>query len=161
MRGLSLFVAGVVVGIFMMLPGAAQQNNDTGVKLNHFGISVKNFDETMNFYTKTMGFHEAFTIRNKDGKPTLSYIQISRDTFLEIAQAGPDRQPGVTHIGLQAADLNATIARLRQAGLKIDDPRTGATHAPLANLNDVDGLRLELVEFTPDSLQKKAVDAWK
>lgn len=161
MRGLALFVAGIVAGIVMMLPSAAQQGGDTGLKLNHFGIFVKNFDETVNFYTKTLGAREAFTFRDKEGKPTLAYLQISRDTFVEIGQANADRPAGVSHIGIQADDVKATVARLRQIGVKIEDPRTGTTKAPLTSVFDPDGVRIELVEFTPESMQRKAVDAWK
>jgi hypothetical protein len=41
--------------------------------------------ESMRFYTQTMGFREAFTIKNAEGKPTLAYLQMTRDTFLELA----------------------------------------------------------------------------
>ena len=44
---------------------------------------------SLNFYTKTMGFPEAFTVRNKEGKPAITYIQISRETFIELAPAAP------------------------------------------------------------------------
>ena len=38
-----------------------------------------------------MGFREAFTIKNPEGKPVLAYLQITRDTFLELAPATADR----------------------------------------------------------------------
>jgi catechol 2,3-dioxygenase-like lactoylglutathione lyase family enzyme len=161
MRGLALFVAGILVGIVMMFPSAAQPGGDTGLKLNHFGISVKNFDETVSFYTRTLGAREAFMFRDKEGKPALAYLQISRDTFVEVAQANADRPAGVSHIGVQTDDIRATVARLRQIGFKVDDPRTGTTKAPLTSVFDPDGVRIELVEFTPESMQRKAVDAWK
>ena len=31
----------------------------------------------------------------------------------------------------------------------------------LANATDLNGVRIELAELTPDSLQRKAIDAWK
>ena len=34
-------------------------------------------------------------------------------------------------------------------------------NAILANVTDLNGLRIELAELTPDSLQKKAIDSWK
>jgi hypothetical protein len=80
--GFTLFAAGVVAGVFLMQPGLAQQNQNPGLRLNHVGIYVKDYDESMRFYTQTMGFKEAFTIKDKDGKPTLTYLQLSKDTFL-------------------------------------------------------------------------------
>src|ERR1700681_139390 len=131
-RSATLFAAGIVVGGFLMQPSPAQQdkaqqNKSTGLRLNHVGIYAKDYDESMRFYTKTMGLREAFTIKDKDGKPTLTYLQINKDTFLELAPATGDRKPGLSHVGIWPLDLNATVAALRQRGAKVDDPRTGST----------------------------------
>src|ERR1700721_4611720 len=94
MRGVVIFMAGAAFGIFATQPSASPQEKATGLRLNHFGIYVKDFDESMNFFTKTMGFRVAFSLKDKDGKPTLVYLQINRDTFLELAPAAPDRPAG-------------------------------------------------------------------
>src|SRR5271154_6497807 len=123
----ALFVAGVGVGVFLMQPGRAQSTPVAGLRLNHVGIYVKDYDESMRFYTQTMGFKEAFTIKDKDGKPTLTYLQLSKDTFLELAPATAERPVGLSHIGFWPVDLSGAVAALRQRGVKIDDPRTGST----------------------------------
>ena len=160
-RALTLFAAGIVFGMFMMQPSAAQQEVSKGLRLNHVGMYVKNFDESMNFYTKTMGFREAFSFKDKEGKPTLTYLQINKDTFLELAPATAERPVGLSHVGLWADDLNAEVAALRQQGVKVDDPRTATTKAPLTNVIDPNGIRLELLDIAPGSLQRKAIDGWK
>ncbi len=161
MRGLTLFIAGTVLGIFMTQPSAAPQEKVTGLRLNHFGIYVKDLDESMNFYTKTMGFREAFSVKDKDGKPTIVYLQISRDTFLELAPASADRPVGFSHVGIWADDLKTTVTSLRQQGVKLEDIRTGSTKAPLTNVVDPNGVRREMLEYPPESLQRKAIEAWK
>ena len=162
MRGVAFFIAGLLAGTLLMQPGAAQQlKGDTGLKLNHVGLNVKDFEETVNFYTKTMGFREAFTLRGPDGKPNLSYIQISRDTFLELAPASADRPAGLTHFGLQSDDVNASVKRLRAEGVKIDDPRVSRTNTLLTAVIDPNGVRFEIAQLPPDSLPRKAMDSWK
>ena len=161
MGGFTLFAAGIGVGVFMMQPGAAQQNQTTGLRLNHAGIYAKDYDESMRFYTQTVGLREAFTIKDAAGKPTLSYLQITRDTFLEIAPATAERPAGLSHVGIWPENLNATVAALRQRGVKVDDPRTGATKTTITNAIDPNGVRLELLDFLPDSLPRKAMDNWK
>jgi len=162
MRGSALFVAGIVVGSFMMQPGAAQENSTTGLRLNHVGIAVKNFDESLNFYTKVMGFRVAFRFPSPDGKPTTTYFQINRDTFLEMAPASATLPEGITHIGIESEDIKGTIARLRQIGGTVEDVRvSGPTKALLSNVSDPNGIRLELIELTPESLHKKAELSWK
>ncbi len=157
----TIFAAGIGVGVFLTQPGVAQTNRIPGLRLNHVGIYVKDFDESMRFYTQTMGFSEAFTIRDQNGKPTLAYLQINRDQFLELAPATAERPVGLSHIGIWPEDLNATVAALRQRGVKLDDPRTGATKTSITNATDPNGVRLELLDFLPDSLPRKAIDGWK
>ncbi len=115
----------------------------------------------MRFYTQTMGFREAFTIKDQSGKPTLAYLQITRDTFLELAPATADRPVGLSHIGIWPEDLNATIATLRQRGVKVDDAKTGSTKTSITNVIDPNGVRLEFLDFLPDSLPRQAMDSWK
>jgi catechol 2,3-dioxygenase-like lactoylglutathione lyase family enzyme len=158
---LALFAAGIAVGAFLMLPGRAQTAPASGLRLNHVGIYVKDFDESMRFYTQTMGFREAFTIRNPEGKPVLAYLQITRDTFLELAPATAERPVGLSHIGMWPQDLAASVAALRGHGLQVADPRTGSTKTSITSVTDPNGVRLELVDFLPGSLPKKAIDEWK
>ncbi len=155
--GCGLFAAGMGIGMFLMQPGAAQTAPGSGLRLNHVGIYVKDFDESMRFYTKTMGLREAFTIRDSSGKPTLAYLQVTRDTFIELGQATAERPVGLSHIGLWPLDLNATVATLRSRGLKVNDPRTGSTKTSITNATDPNGVRLELLDFLP----RKAMDDWK
>jgi lactoylglutathione lyase len=159
--GVTLFATGVVVGGFLMQPGAAQQVPNPGLRLNHVGIYAKDFDESMRFYTQVLGFREVFTIKDKDGKPTLAYLQITRDTFLELAPANAQRPAGLSHIGIWPTDLNAAVTTLRERGVKVDDPRTGSTKTSITSVTDPNGVRLELLDFLPGSLPRKAMDDWK
>ena len=158
---LTLFCAGIGVGILLMQPSAAQQNQNPGLRLNHVGIYAKDFDESMRFYTQTMGLKEAFTIKDNAGKPTLAYLQITKDTFLEIAPATAERPVGLSHIGIWPVNLNNAVSTLRQRGVKVDDPRTGATKTSITNVIDPNGVRLELLDFLEGSAPKKAMDDWK
>ena len=159
MRGLALFLMGVLVGILVIQPTAAQQQGDQA--LNHVGISVDNFDEAINFYTETMGFREAFAISAPDGTPRLTYLHINRDTFLEIQPANPNNPAGFTHVGIQVDDLEATVRRLGSEGLEAEQPRSGSTNALLTNVFGPGGARIELVELGPDSLHTEAMRTWE
>ena len=162
LRGITLFVAGIVVGTVLMQPGAAQEKR-TGLRLNHVGIAVRDYDASLNFYTKVMGYRIAFKFPpSPDGKPTTTYFQISKDTFLEMAPASADVPAGVTHMGIETSDIKSTIAQLRAASGTVDDMRvSGPTKALLSNIRDPNGIRMELIELTPDSLHKKAEESWK
>jgi len=160
LRGPGLFIAGTVVGILIMQPAASPQKKMAGLRLNHLGIYVKDLDESKNFYTKKMGFREAFSFKDGAGKPIV-YLQMSRDTFLEMTPADADHPAGVSHAGIWADDVQLTVASLKEQSVKVEDVHLGFTKAPLANLYDPNGVRLELLSYPPESLQRQAIDAWK
>ena len=134
MRGIALFGAGVAAGILMTQGIVAQSGS--ALKLNHVGISVKDFDKELNYYTKTLGFREVFAFKDPDGKPALTYVQLSRDTFLELQPANADRPPGLSHIGVQVDDLKATMSRLESRGVKLEPMRVGRSGASMRGVRD-------------------------
>lgn len=162
LRGLTLFVAGVVAGTVMISPGAAQEGGKEGLRLNHVGIAVKDFAGALNFYTKVMGFRVAYALPSPDGRPTTTFLQINRDTFLEMAPATANLPAGITHIGLLTDDANAAVTQFRQNGATMPDVRSGGgTGSRLSNVMDPEGIRVELVEQPAGSLMRKAMESWK
>ena len=66
MRACMLFVTGLLVGV-MLTSVAAQSSKSPNkglVQVNHIGMNVPNLDEAVAFYTKTMGFPEAFRVND-------------------------------------------------------------------------------------------------
>jgi catechol 2,3-dioxygenase-like lactoylglutathione lyase family enzyme len=161
MRGAALFVGGLLLGA--ALSGVVLAQNSTGPVrgVNHVGINVANYDQALAFYTKTLNIREAYTIRNADGSPRLTYLQLSRDTFIELIPATANQPKGLTHIGIEVDDIDSAVARFRQAGVTVADPGTTPAKARFTRMTDRDGVQLEVMQFGPDSLQRKAIDAWK
>jgi catechol 2,3-dioxygenase-like lactoylglutathione lyase family enzyme len=160
-RSVTLFVAGIVVGTVLMQSAAAQQNRATGHRLNHVGISVTNFEESLKFYTQVMGFKEAYRFPSPDGKPSTTFLQVNRDTFIEMAPAN-GRPAGLTHIGLYSEDAQATVMQFRQAGATVADSRPSENSGSrLSNVTDPNGIRIEINEQPAGSLMRKAMEAWK
>lgn len=159
MRTVTVFVAGILVGVAVQA-GVAQQSRRL-VGLNHVVFNVPNLDEAVKFYTKTFGLKQAFTVSDPVGAPALTYLQISGDSFIELLPATPARPAGFSHFGLQVDDIGAAVPQFRQAGLKVQEPTLSErTHARLAQATDANGNRIELLEFGPESSQRKAMDAW-
>ena len=158
--GIVLFMAGLIVGAVATPVGAQQK---TSLRLNHVQIAVPNLEQSLAFYRDVFGFQVAFRLPTPtDGRPATAFIQINRDTFLEVAQAAPNTAPGITHVGLQTDDLAATVAQVRRAGVTLDDPRpTNGIGSRLATVFDPHGIRLEINEQPPGSVMRKAIDAWK
>ena len=56
--------------------------------------------------------------------------------------------------------MEATSARLKKANVKLAQPRVGRTKATVAEVEVPDGVNVELLQFGPDSMQRKAIDSW-
>jgi catechol 2,3-dioxygenase-like lactoylglutathione lyase family enzyme len=161
MRGVVLFLAGLLVGTIIMKPISAQENKVMGLRINHVGIGVTNMQQTVDFYTKVMGFRVAYNI-GPNGVGGSNFVQVSRDTFIEVAQAGPNAPARITHIGLGTENLNGTVTQLRQNGANPPDARVGGPSGSLlSSIMDPNGIRLELNEQPAGSLMRKAIESWK
>ena len=159
MKSASMFLGGLVVGVLLLQVGVAQDASRRGV--NHIGISTQNYDAALAFYRDTLGAKEAFTIRNPDGTVRITYLQLSRDTFIELLPAAAGQPTGVAHIGIETGDVAASVANLRAKGIPVDDPTVGVSKSHVARIKDPDGVQIEVMQMGPDSLQRQAIDAWK
>lgn len=161
MRSMMLFVAGLTVGLAVQAL-VAQGGSRGVVMMNHVGINVPNIPEAVTYYTQKMGYKEAFRVSDDKGQPTLVYLHISKDTFLELGQANAQRPTGFTHYGLVVNKASDAVKMFRDRGVMVTDVNLSAgTKANLANITDPYMQRIELVEMTPESLHKKAIDTWK
>jgi catechol 2,3-dioxygenase-like lactoylglutathione lyase family enzyme len=159
-RGVFLFGAGIVVGLLVQSALAQSQNRGI-VGLNHVALSVPNLDEAVSYYTKTMGFPEAFRSTDDKGQVTLVYVQISQNTFVELQPANAQRPPGINHFGLHVENMPAAMAMFKQRGANVSDSRVSPTKAILANITDPNGVRIELAELPPESQHRQAMERWK
>jgi catechol 2,3-dioxygenase-like lactoylglutathione lyase family enzyme len=160
MRAVILFAAGLFVGLAIQT-GTAQNANSGVVMMNHVGINVSNIAEAVTYYTQKMGYREAFRINDPKGQARIVYMQISKNTFLELNQATAERPAGFTHYGLHVDSAAQAVARFRENGVKVTDTNVSDTKAILANITDPYMGRIELVEITPESLHYKAIQNWK
>lgn len=163
MRGIALFVAGILVGGIAVHAAVAQSRNQSPnrgvVGLNHVGIIVPDLDKAVEYYTKVMGFPEAFRFVNPQGQVQLVYVQISQNTFVEIQPAN-GRPLGVSHFGLHVENTNAAAAMFKARGANVAETTVSGTKAILSNITDPNGLRMELSELPPESLHRQAMNRW-
>ena len=160
MRGAMLFLAGLFVGLVIEV-GTAQNSNPGVVMMNHVGISVPNVDEAVTYYTQKMGYREAFRVNDDKGQPRLVYMQISKNTFLELQPATSDRPPGLSHFGVVVENMPAATTMFKERGANVSEIRVSPTKAILSNVTDPNGVRMELLELPPESLHFQAMQRWK
>ncbi|NIW25159.1 MAG: hypothetical protein GWN29_11645 [Gammaproteobacteria bacterium] len=155
MRGSIFFVSGAFVAL--LIQTAIAQMNPGVVQLNHVGVAVADMEESIAFYTQTMGYEEAFRVTNDAGEPGLVYLRVSENTFVELTRANDNTPPGLSHFGIQVEGMDSVKAMYESRGAEPGETRRGRTQAVLSDIFDPQGVRIELSEYPPDSLQGQAL----
>uniref|UniRef100_UPI00338DE6F5 methylmalonyl-CoA epimerase n=1 Tax=uncultured Allobacillus sp. TaxID=1638025 RepID=UPI00338DE6F5 len=128
-------------------------------KINHIGIAVKNIDETLPFYTETLGltFRGVDEVESEGVKVAFLSIGESNFELLEplheespIAKFIEKRGEGIHHIALEVDDIHARLEQFKSEGIRMihDQPKQGAHDTQVAFLHPkaANGVLLELCQ---------------
>ena len=161
MRASMLFVTGLLVGVALTTVAAqSSKSPNTGlVQVNHIGMNVPDLNATVDYYTKTLGFPEAFRVNDDKGQARLVYVQISKGTFFEL-QPGPGKPAAINHVGIHVENMAQATEMFKKRGVNVGEIRQSDTGAVLNNITDPNGIRIELAELGPQSMHRKAMDRW-
>ena len=127
-------------------------------RIAHIGIAVRALDDILPFYRDLLGLPDV-PLDDADGAHIAGLA--AGDTLVELLEAQhPDtpigkfvakRGPGIHHICFAVDDLDGTLARCREAGLRLIDetPRLGAEGKRIAFLHPsaTAGVLVELTEL--------------
>ena len=161
MRGCMLFAAGLVVGLAVQTGMAQTMTPNRGlIGLNHVGVSVPDLPKAIEYYTKTLGFPEAFRSLDEKGQPRLVYVHITRNTFVELQPGNPQGPAMINHLGIQVESMKPVVEMFKQRGVNVSDIRVSPTKAILSNITDPNMIRIELAELAPDSQHYQAIQKW-
>jgi methylmalonyl-CoA/ethylmalonyl-CoA epimerase len=129
-----------------------------GTTIAHVGIAVSDLAALMPFYRDVLGM-PAVPLDDADGA-RIEAVQAG-DSLVELLEAATDsspiarfvakRGPGIHHICFAVDDLDATLQRCRDAGVRLIDetPRLGAERKRIAFLHpsSTGGVLVELSEY--------------
>lgn len=161
MRACMLFVAGLTIGVTVQALAAQNMTPNRGlIGLNHVGIAVPNLNDAIAYYTKTLGFPEAFRSLDEKGQPRLVYVHITRNTFVELQPGNPQGPAMINHLGIQVEKMQPVIDMFKKRGVDVSDSRVSPTKAVLANITDPNMIRIELAELAPESQHYQAIQKW-
>lgn len=128
-----------------------------GTRIAHVGLAVRSATDLHGFYRNVLGMSEA-ELADSDGASISGFM--AGESLVELLQ--PDkadspigrflekRGPGIHHICFAVDDLEGTLARCRDAGIRLIDetPRIGAEGKRIAFLHpsSTGGILVELSE---------------
>ena len=129
------------------------------MKINHLGIATKGIDDALEFWTEALGLENVHTEIVEDQKVRVAMLPIgeSRIELLEpksedspISKFIEKRGGGIHHIAVEVDDIEATLMRLKEKGMRLIDesPRIGAEGCLVAFVHPsaANGVLLELVQ---------------
>ncbi|HEY4305974.1 MAG TPA: methylmalonyl-CoA epimerase [Gemmatimonadaceae bacterium] len=128
-----------------------------GTKIAHIGIAVRGLNDSLSFYRDVLGMPEV-PLDDADGAHIAGLA--AGESLVELLEAeNPDspigkfvakRGPGIHHVCFAVDDLDGTLARCRQFGVRLIDenPRIGAEGKRIAFLHpaSTSGVLVELSE---------------
>lgn len=134
------------------------------MKIEHIGIATRSLDDAIGFWRDALELDVVATeeVAEQGVRVAMLPIGETRVELLEptsaaspIAKFLEKRGAGVHHIAVRVDDIRATLARLKEQGLRLIDevPRVGAGGCLVAFIHpsSANGVLLELVEHTEAS----------
>jgi catechol 2,3-dioxygenase-like lactoylglutathione lyase family enzyme len=123
----------------------------------HTCIFAHDLDQTARFYRDVFGIEKAFEF--KRGEEWIGfYLDMGARTFIEVfrkADSSFDEKNQINHICLETDDLDGLLAHIRSQGVEITDKKLGVDGTWQSWTKDPNGVKLEIFQYTAESLQFK------
>jgi methylmalonyl-CoA/ethylmalonyl-CoA epimerase len=128
-------------------------------RVDHIGVAVEDIDASLELYERDYGMTLVHReIVTEQGVEAV-LLDVGENHIELLAATGPDtpvgrfiakKGPGMHHVAYQVDDIEATLAALKEAGLKLIDetPRIGIRNSRVAFLHPrtAGGLLTEIVQ---------------
>ena len=121
----------------------------------HACIFAHDLAVTEAFYRDVFGIPTAFTFMRGEVRIGF-YLDLGARTFIEVfskASARFDDSNQINHICLETEDMDGLLAQVRAQGVIITDKKLGVDGTWQAWTADPNGVKLEIFQYTQDSLQ--------
>lgn len=131
----------------------------TGVA--HAAFFTKDLEHTRNYLKNFMGYDETITLKNAEGKVSLSVFKINERQFVEVFPERKEKSNRMYHFAVETTDAEAMRLYLKSKGYKVPE------HTPkgrTGNLNyfvtDPNGTICEIVQYGTEGMMadKKGKD---
>lgn len=142
--------------------------------ITHCSFYCNDYEKMLHFYRNILELPAIFTLRNEDGTPWLTYLKVAERQFIELFNDHyePSAKWGeysFSHMSLLVADIFEAVRTLEAKGVLITkgpraegkflrvpyicDNEPGACGSMTAWIQDPEGNEIELMQYTPVSMQ--------
>lgn len=119
----------------------------------HTRLKVRDMDRSIAFYTEQLGC--TVTRRSTSPRGTqLTFLRlpgVEADLELAFLPWDPDFQlaEDIVHLAFQVSNMTETLAKMREAGVKITEEPSQGSSGMMAFIEDPDGYEIELLDYSP------------
>lgn len=124
-------------------------------RIAHICLNVKNLQRSIDFYCGKLGFSKVFEFTRK-GKVFGIYLKIAENTFVEIFENKNTTLSGensLAHFCLEVDSIHEMYISLQEKGIKCTDVKKGCDNTYQIWLEDPDGNKFELHQYSEISSQ--------
>jgi methylmalonyl-CoA/ethylmalonyl-CoA epimerase len=128
-------------------------------RVDHIGIAVPDLEQALAPYVEGLGLQVAHREEVETQRVRVAMLPVG-ETNIELLEPTSEdspiakflerKGPGIHHIALAVDDIDAALAQMREAGVRMidDEPRPGAggTRVAFAHPKAMGGVLVELVE---------------
>lgn len=128
-------------------------------KIDHIGIAVKDLESSIKLYEEALGLKVKMIEEVEEFKVKIAFIPIGEVMIELLEPLDPKgfladfirkRGEGLHHIAYRVKDIEAALAKMKSAGIKLRDekPRIGGAGAKVAFIEpeSINNVLVELVE---------------
>jgi catechol 2,3-dioxygenase-like lactoylglutathione lyase family enzyme len=156
---LSAFLAMVLAGcVVIQATGNASKTpvkRPAFVGIAHIALKVSDLSAARDFYTRVLGFQEAFTIGS--GELTAVCFKVNDHQYIEVSPTLKDKTGDrLSHIAYETTDAQRLRDYLASRGIAVVDKlRRGSDRNLSFMVQDPDGHNVEFVQYLPGSLHSR------
>lgn len=142
--------------------------------ITHCSFYCNDYEKMLHFYRDVLEIPAIFTLRNEDGSVWLTYLKVAERQFIELFNEPYEARDkwgeySFTHLSLMVEDIFEAVRTLESKGVLITkgpkangkflrvpyiaDHEVGACGSYTAWVQDPEGNEIELMQYTPVSMQ--------
>ncbi len=120
--------------------------------LAHVAFRVTDMSKTSSFYENLLGYAEPFSLSGGNGKPTIGFVKVNDDQYVELFQGDARNRGQLDHFAMYTDDLAAMREYLLSQHVQIlEDIHEGRIGNPFLTVRDPDGHHIEILQYSQES----------
>jgi len=120
----------------------------------HICIGSTDLEKTADFYCNVLGMERGFDFLKNDALYGF-YVKAGKDTYIEVFSQDEvkSERPLLQHLCFEVEDLEAVVKEIEAKGVAVTPIKQGGDQSWQAWITDPSGVRIELMQYTPESSQ--------